>query len=305
MLTYQIKEVAGIRPAFEGMRYAFKSGEKSDLENDLQLLQKLNQAGNPHNKLFRQIVAWVIIRAPLYWWKQADTYRMGFEKNSESTMHTVTKKPFEPEDFGWTKDDLYDRISDDDYETGYRLVPNFRHSIIETLNTYRHMYLMSRIQETKDYYWNLIIQILPESYMQARMCMISYATLQKMWFERKNHKLPEWRQLLEMLDELPLGELIKGQLVDFVFLTDKIRGFIDDLDDYRMQLGYKETDESLYEGYGNQNIYPYLIEMKTILDTLIFSKVELSEDLSDSMIRTLGALRDDLNAIFLKEDKNG
>lgn len=274
MLRYQVKEVGGIRSALEGMRFAYKSNDKSWRDADLTLAQDtLNKAGNPHNKFLREIVVWVKITAPILWWKQADTYRMGFEKNSESTMHTIMKFPFKASDFGWSEEDSTNIEVRDREGLLIKKVYSTKRWILDHLNALRESWLEETDKEAKERLWFQLMDILPQSYLQSRMCMISYATLQKMYFERKDHKLPEWQQLLAMIDELPLGFLIKKE--QFTPEVEIIKGFIDDLNDYRSNIN--DRAEDLQAAYGNQPWYEYLQYIKEMADTLLFYNVDLSK----------------------------
>ena len=232
-----------------------KSNDRASRENDIKLLQNLNEAGDPHNKLLRQIDAWMTIRASILWWKQFDTYRMGVEKNSESTMHTITKHPFTPEDFGWQDKDHGEE--------------SIRSEILSFLNITRDLYLNEPDPAIKRRYWDSIIDILPESYMQERMVKVSYAALQKIYFERKNHKLKDWHTLCDFIESLPLSWLITrkpfepsdikntwGSPVEFFSKTDFI--------------SREEANTDVLNGYGEQNGYDFLIHYKEYLDRTLF-----------------------------------
>lgn len=257
MLEVKVYEVAGLRPALIGMRYALKSGDKSTKETDFKLIKKLNNGGNPHNKFLRQIVAWMSIRASLSWWKQADTYRMGFEKNSESTMHTIHKKPFEPSDFGWTEAECANATSSCCIEGD-----PFKRKIIDELNTLRDICISDDPelpQAVKDQAWREIIEILPESYMQERMCMISYATLQKIVHERKGHKLIEWHILIEAASQLPCAFLISP---DFKGIEGN-----------KLPELYEVESSPVLTGYEYQFAYPFVNSEKIIMDSQLFDGV--------------------------------
>lgn len=280
MLSYKVKEVAGIRPSLEAMRYAFKSGNKSNVHSDLQLALKLNKAGNPHNKILREMVAWIMIKAPLYWWKQADTYRMGFEKNSESTMHTITKFPFTAKDFGWSEGDVIDFV--------WHEAESVKQIILDTLNKLRDLWINESDPEQKRKYWDDLMDILPQSYLQTRMCMISYATLQKMWEERRGHKLREWQQFLTIVDELPLGFLIRGE--DPSPDVEVLNGYADDLEDYIAQMFTEQEDANVENGYANQKWLPYVKILSQIGDDLLFYDIDLNA-LNTPILEAMIALR--------------
>ena len=264
-IKINLLEVAGIRPAIIGTRYAMKSNDRASRENDIKLLQNLNEAGDPHNKLLRQIDAWMTIRASILWWKQFDTYRMGVEKNSESTMHTITKFPFKPSDFGWPEYEDSDGVLS--YDKTY--VP-FKQQIINRLNKLRDIFIdPTTSKSSKEMAWMEIIDILPESYMQERMVKVSYAALQKIYFERKNHKLKDWHTLCDFIETLPLSWLITrkpfepsdikntwGSPAEFFSKTDCI--------------SREEANTDVLNGYGEQNGYDFLIHYKEYLDRTLF-----------------------------------
>ena len=155
-------------------------------ENDLKLMKSLSKAGNDHAKFLRMINVTVDITAPLYWWKEADTYAVGVVKNSCSTMHKIHDKEFTVDDFS--------------IEHLEELVFQFFNQyIIECLNDYRKKYI-----ETKDKkYWWQMIQLLPSSYNQKRTVQLNYQVLKSMYFARKNHKLDEWVEFCEWCEGLP------------------------------------------------------------------------------------------------------
>ena len=160
--------------------------------NDLDLMKHLCNAGTDHRKFMRMITVYLDITAPLYWWKEFDTYRVGVEKNSSSTMHKIHSKEFTLEDFSCEK--LYDPLGD--------LRP-----IVDRLNVYRERYL-----ETKDKNdWWQMIQLLPTSYNQKRTVMLNYEVLANIYKSRRNHKLDEWHTLCDWIEELPYSELITGK----------------------------------------------------------------------------------------------
>jgi len=162
-------------------------------ENDLALAVKLCKAGSDHRKFMRQILVSVDILAPLYWWKEFDTYKVGTTANSTSTMHKIHAKPFEPGDFS------HDQLSTTAKEALL--------SMINVLEDAR-----KRFNATKDKCeWYEIIQLLPSGYNQLRTCTMSYENLFNMYHARKTHKLYEWRELCAWVATLPYaGELICG-----------------------------------------------------------------------------------------------
>ena len=159
---------------------------------DHELAQKLADGGSVHAKYRRMIPVYLDITAPLYFWKEFDTYRVGVERNSCSTMHKIHAKEFTLEDFSCEK--LYDPLGD--------LRP-----IVDRLNVYRERYL-----ETKDKNdWWQMIQLLPTSYNQKRTVMLNYEVLANIYKSRRNHKLDEWHTFCDWIEELPYSELITGK----------------------------------------------------------------------------------------------
>ena len=163
--------------------------------NDHDLMMRLRNAGTDHRKFMRMITVYLDITAPLYWWKEFDTYKVGTVANSCSTMHKIHAKEFTLEDFSCEK--LYDPLGD--------LRP-----IVDRLNVYRERYL-----ETKDKNdWWQMIQLLPTSYNQKRTVMLNYEVLANIYKSRRNHKLDEWHTFCDWIEELPYSELITGKEYD-------------------------------------------------------------------------------------------
>lgn len=161
-------------------------------ENDLKLMKNLSKAGNDHAKYLRMINVTVDITAPLYWWKEFDTYKVGTVANSCSTMHKITSKPIELSDF--SIDDF--NIEDDYNEIA---LEDMFINVVADCESLRQKYL-----ETKDKrYWKGLIQLLPNSYNQKRTVQLNYQVLKNMYFSRRNHKLDEWHTLCEWCEELP------------------------------------------------------------------------------------------------------
>lgn len=190
-------------------------------ENDHSLMQRLSNAGTEHRKYMRMMPVYVRITAPLYWWKEFDTYKVGTIANSCSTMHKIAEKEFTLEDFstehltefipgqklkGWTLEDNDLILLDDNSDHGYSSV-DILSIIIKTLNFNRKKFL-----ETKDkkYWWNMI-QLLPSSYNQTRNVMLNYEVLANIYRQRKGHKLDEWREFCKWIESLPYSELIIGK----------------------------------------------------------------------------------------------
>lgn len=159
---------------------------------DYSLSMKLIKSGSEHRKHIRLIDAWMEIEAPLFWWKEFDTYRMGVDKLSESTMHTITKYPFDHS--------FFDTSGMDD---NLRLEP-----IIEELNELRDLWMKESDPAQKERIWKSVICLLPESYMQKRIVKCSYEALRAMYHNRKNHKLEFWRDFCHELKRLPYSEFI-------------------------------------------------------------------------------------------------
>ncbi len=157
-------------------------------ENDLSLAKRLCTAGTDHRKFIRMIFVSVDVTAPLYWWKEYDTYKVGTVANSTSTMHKITSKPFELSDFS------VDHMNDEGIKAMEKL--------IETLEDLR-----VRFVETKDKeLWYTIIQLLPSSYNQMRTCTLSYENLVNIYYARRNHKLTEWHEYCDWIKLLPYFE---------------------------------------------------------------------------------------------------
>lgn len=201
--------VHGFEAAIRGMRNPLESWEKSDSKfnvdngigvwigaNDKQLMMKLVKAGTDHSKFMRMIYVTADINAPLYWWKEFDTYRMGVEKNSCSTMHTLHKRDLTLNDFSIER-------------TCERYLPAFER-LIDAINDARRMYL-----ETGDTdFWESMVQMLPSSFMQKRTVCMSYQAIRNMYHARKHHKLKEWREFCAWAWQLPVSELITGEFCD-------------------------------------------------------------------------------------------
>ena len=195
--------------AFRGMRAPMNSWDKSDSvftndktiigENDLRLAQKLIQAGAEHAKFMRQIFVSVDITAPIYWWKEMDTYKVSTVSNSTSTMHKLSSKPITINDFSFDNLDLV-MTAGKDWEL--TLNEYLTYQIIPTCERLRQKFI-----KTKDKrYWLALIQLLPESYNQTRTWTANYAILRNIYFQRKNHKLQEWHQFCDWIKTLPCGE---------------------------------------------------------------------------------------------------
>ena len=227
MIILENTEVMNFEGAIRGMRNPLNSWDKSDSKkcncscyeciypclrsndcnisfvigkNDLALAQKLIKAGSDHRKFLRQIFVSVDITAPLYWWKEFDTYKVGTVANSCSTMHKIHSKPIELDDFS-IDDFSYPMFTGNvNFETVFQL-------IVTECEFHRRRYL-----ETKDIkHWRALIQLLPESYNQRRTVTLNYENIRNMYGSRNNHKLTEWSvDFMKWIDSLPYAEeLIK------------------------------------------------------------------------------------------------
>lgn len=239
MIKIEHTEVVGFEHAIRGMRNPLNSWNKSDSyyhceieedvescedcqwcpnpkdkhlvvgKNDFALMSKLASAGTDHRKFMRMIVVYVDVTAPLYWWKEADTYKVGTVRNSCSTMHKITEKEFTLDDFshehlGWK--DIIDCETLGYTDEGTITDDTLMALIVEVLNFNRKKYL-----ETKNkHYWWQIIQLLPSSYNQKATLMLNYEVLANIYHSRKAHKLDEWVDFCKWIESLPYSELITG-----------------------------------------------------------------------------------------------
>lgn len=232
MIKIENTEVSGWQAAIRGMRNPMNSWDKSDSwygcrkgdyghidsydcsnkcridcelclgRNDLKLMKQLVAAGSDHSKFMRMINITVDVTAPLYWWKEADTYKIGTVRNSCSTMHKIAAKEFELNDFS------HEHLIGDSVEV--------LSNIIDVLNEVRDAYidydnikdnLCDEITNKKDLWWQLI-QLLPSSYNQRATLQLNYAVLRNIYHSRKNHKLDEWHDFCHWIEGLPYSELI-------------------------------------------------------------------------------------------------
>ena len=220
MIKVEAIEVFGIEGAMRGMRNPLNSWDKADTtvsddileigENDLNLATRLIKAGTEHRKFLRMIHVQMDVIAPLYWWKEADTYKVGTTTNSCSTMHKIAAKEFTLDDF--SHEHLID--DQDDFENENGQVSSYKdflyYDVLDVLNTARRQYL-----ETKDKkYWWQMIQLLPSSYNQRRTWDMSMETLLSILHQRKNHKLDEWNEFRDIcLEQVPyLKEFYEASL---------------------------------------------------------------------------------------------
>ena len=227
MIKLENTEVLGWEHAIRGMRNPMNSWEKSDSKfydespeyryedcpdigpNDLNLMKRLRNAGTDHRKFMRMITVYVDILAPLYWWKEFDTYKVGTVANSCSTMHKIAAKEFTLEDF--SREHLTE-----EFLVSLKLT-------IKDLNKAREAYNWCNTDAKKDWWWQMI-QLLPSSYNQRRTVMLNYEVLANIYKSRRNHKLDEWRDLCNWIEELPYSELITGKIENEELLSMPIEG---------------------------------------------------------------------------------
>ena len=204
MIKLERTEVLGWEHAIRGMRNPMNSWSQSDTKlladlfpcigaRDYDLMMRLRNAGTDHRKYLRMITVYVDITAPLYWWKEFDTYKVGTVANSCSTMHKIHAKEFTLDDFSC------EHLSDFSFQIVLQ-------QTVDALNHYRNEYL-----RTKDKFnWWQMIQLLPSSYNQKRTVMLNYEVLANIYKSRKNHKLDEWREFCRWIETLPYYDLITG-----------------------------------------------------------------------------------------------
>lgn len=245
MIKIENTEIVGWEAAIRGMRNPLNSWEKSDSkwysigiptsnpaaindkylsqkycigDNDLNLMTRLRNAGTDHRKFMRMITVYVDITAPLYWWKEFDTYKVGTVANSCSTMHKIHAKEFTLDDFSY--EHLITNKDPDCYDASYHWYSESANTnlyatpldglkvIIGILNANREAYLETK---NKEYWWQLI-QLLPSSYNQRRTVMLNYEVLANIYKSRRNHKLDEWHVFCEWIENLPYAELITDKV---------------------------------------------------------------------------------------------
>ena len=231
MLKIEKVEVVGWEHAIRGMRNPMNSWEKSDSEwvpqfdtvqgpvagkfiigpNDYTLMKKLRDGGPVHAKYRRMITVYLDITAPMYWWKEFDTYKVGTVANSCSTMHKIAEKEFTLKDFSCEHlEVLIPAELNDGEEVFQNLWIVSLKRTIEALNIARDNYIREQNADLKKKYWRVMIQLLPTSYNQKRTVMLNYEVLANIYESRKNHKLDEWHTFCHWIDELPYSELITG-----------------------------------------------------------------------------------------------
>ena len=254
MIKLENTEVIGWEHAIRGMRNPLNSWDKSDSEfirdpdygcsgncpcedidghcdccfigtNDLDLMKRLRNAGTDHRKFMRMITVYVDITAPLYWWKEFDTYKVGTVANSCSTMHKIAAKEFTQEDFSYEHlDDIWgyepevrDMAPTIEFETHTDKITNYvlgpddiLNLTIKMLNRCRDLYLKAK---EKTYWWQMI-QLLPTSYNQKRTVMLNYEVLANIYKSRRSHKLDEWKDFCKWIEGLPYSELITVESIE-------------------------------------------------------------------------------------------
>lgn len=189
-----------------GMRNSYNSWDKMDTAvdtedfifgpNDYELAKKLVKAGPSHAKFMRMIPVIFDISAPLYWWKEMDTYKVGTCRNSCSTMHKITSKEFTLEDFSYP------------FNTDYPQYDKAFSDMKSILNEARLHYMIEKDPARKKEIWDFMIEILPSSYNQKATMTMNYQVLSTIYQQRKNHKLTEWHQFCDWVETLPMHELI-------------------------------------------------------------------------------------------------
>ena len=207
MIKIDKTNVWNIARAVYSARNAMNSWDKSDSdldkdilgENDLKLALTLAKAGSSHSKYRRMIIVSCDVTAPLYWWKEYDTYKVATVANSCSTMHKIHAKEFTLDDFS------HEHLISTQGETYEAL--DVLEEVITALNVNRQNFLQTK---DKRYWWQMI-QLLPTSYNQLRTLTLNYEVLANMYHDRKNHKLDEWRDFCKWIETLPYSELITGE----------------------------------------------------------------------------------------------
>lgn len=227
MIKIEIDEVVGWEHAIRGMRNPLESWARIDSyqphclcchrdsddeareehditvlpyvlgENDHALMMRLAKAGPEHAKYRRMIVVYADVTAPLYWWKEYDTFKVGTVANSCSTMHKITAKQFELQDFSHEHLTIASSIA--------------LQEVIYNLNYWRAQYELAYTDNRRKECWWQLIQLLPSSYNQKRTVMLNYEVLANIYKQRKNHKLDEWTEFCKWIEQLPYSELITGK----------------------------------------------------------------------------------------------
>lgn len=210
MIKLTNTDVYGFEAAIRGMRNPLNSWDKSDTvfdgdkwcmgENDLALMHKLALSGDDHGKFARFINVTVDITAPLYFYKELDTYKVGTVSNSCSTMHKLMDKPFEVSDFSWEKVLAFD--NDSYIEEQLNLFNYLRDAYLRFDEYYEKGVLNENLKSKRDV-WYALVQLLPSSYNQKRTVQFNYQVLNRIYHARKNHKLDEWHVFCDWIEKLP------------------------------------------------------------------------------------------------------
>lgn len=214
-MDFQTLDVRGLDSAMRGMRNPLKSYDKADTTinnitgsitigpNDYKLAKGLWKGGTEHRKWMRQVIVWVEITAPRYWWSEFDTYKIGTSANSESTMHTILKENFNASEFEWPT------FNNGDWD------------IMAAFNDYIDVIKVVRDRaneatgEKREYYQQILKGMLPESFLQKRTICLNYEVLATMYRQRKNHRLPQWsKDFVSWIKTLPYSEFITGNFND-------------------------------------------------------------------------------------------
>lgn len=250
MIKIEHTQVVGIEPAIRGMRNPMNSWDKSDSyytdvvdcetgrvvpseyfigENDHGLMMSLAKGGPVHAKYRRMINVYVDITAPLYWWKEFDTYKIGTVANSCSTMHKIHSEEFTRDSFSFDEDLLEEEIPfsnedlDWDWHTHFEIVVDRTVETCEVLRKAHNRYVEAskrpnitddereHFRRVAKKYWRMLIQYLPTSYNQKRTIMLNYEVLYNIYHSRKNHKLTEWHTVCDWIKSLPYSEVITGE----------------------------------------------------------------------------------------------
>ena len=302
MLKIENVEVMGWEHAIRGMRNPKNSWEKSDSEfevlyddipgsievknediwfsyigpKDKDLMMTLRNAGTDHRKFMRMITVYLDITAPLYWWKEFDTYKVGTVANSCSTMHTIHKREFDRNDFS---SEHVMRICEKNTPVVYHPSGNTALAPIDVLditiamlNKARDLYLQTK---DKQYWWQMI-QLLPSSYNQKRTVMLNYEVLANMYKSRKDHKLDEWHDFCDRIKELPYSELITGSRK--IPTEDEIARFVEEamaLDPRIASYEIRTENDMLVIGLCDEDgyaLYAFDIKYRTLADAIEYIK---------------------------------
>lgn len=212
-MEFNTLDVQGFDSAIHGMRNPLKSYDKADSKwvlddtdehfiigpNDYKLAKGLWKGGTEHRKWMRQVVVWVEITAPRYWWSEFDTYKIGTSANSESTMHTILKESFNQSQFEWPQFNGSDKI-----------IENIFTEYINSIKLIRD-YANKTEGKDKERYQQILKAMLPESFLQKRTICLNYEVLATMYRQRKNHRLPQWsKNFVSWVNTLPYNEFITG-----------------------------------------------------------------------------------------------